>query len=685
LEVQNRKHFRENIRRQIVGFLRRGCRSMTNEGYRPPDPGFIPFKVWFTFLAMALMACLWGCENEQKIQRGVASGYVLDLAGNRVVGAVITSHRSLYKAVSDDSGRYTFTSLDTGTHRLSVERDGFKTASRTISIAFGQVEDNIDFQLEPLPNRIAWTIFKRESTAVTIDVVTVEAMKCVAAYQGEHMPVTRTQSTELGVDHRFVLSPLRSDTEYWLTIEGTTADGRRFSSASGTFSPLPTGDLPGAPIAPTQFSLIQTRDGPKLAWNYEGSDPLKGFRIYRAEEDKALQLWQDEDYVFMAQRSVVDDSAVPGARVRYALCAVDLDGNVSSLTQELVLFPGGKLSSDITWKKNWSPIDLYGDIWVPEKRTFTIEPGTVIRVSSQDLSQGGYDPLKCEIIIEGKLLVQASGSAPVRFISAASLPSKSDWEGIKLRAARDQPYSEIINLEVSNAESGISLGDSVVNINQFTGIYCETGFQMQGASGTMLSDLKFKDCANGFLAESTLGCQVQNVYCDGGNLGISLRGNRAFTLLNFDLRGISDTGLSVDDTASPTVKGGVIASAKLGMSVKGASAVLKYLTIDSSSGIVIDGADMPVLMDCILINRLYSGTGIGIEEKKSGRSYLYNNIFGFKTATENCDQMGGPILNVDPQFIGGGGVFDYHLQAESPMRTASDKGGEIGAYGLGAE
>lgn len=626
---------------------------------------------------------LMGCENEQKIQRGVVSGGISDTAGNRIANAIVTSHRSLFTAASGEDGRYAFTSLDAGTQRFTVTREGFKTASLTMMIEEGQVYGNVNFCLEPLSNRITCAVFKRELDTVLFDVFPAEPMKCTFVYQGEHLPQIRTEPTGLGTDHRFVIKPPVPGIVYSYFIEGVTADDRRYMTKTATFTTLPAGDIPGAPPAPAVPAVVQTSDGPKVTWTYDGTDPLKGFRIWRGESDAALSLWKTENEVYSAERFCVDDQPNSGVRTRYAIESVDLDGNVSSRTAEVAIVPAGALKQSVTWLKAWSPIDLTGDISVPELTTLTIEPGVVVRVKTQDLSQSGIYPLLCEVNVDGRLIVAASGSESVKFISAASLPGREDWEGIRLRTTSSQPSgSEIANLEVVNARTGLAITDGPLQLSGFGARMCETGLHIGGASGTALAALEFTDCTTGFMAEGTSNVTVKTVKVRGGETGLHLRGNRSAFLGGLDVRSVTDTALIVDDNASPTVRGALLDSTRLGLTVRSAAADLQYLTIDAPNGVYIDGADQPTLNNNIIVNRRAPGTGIGIEERTSGRSYVYNNIYNFKYETSGCDQSGAPVLNIDPLFVGSAsGEYDYHLRGDSLLQTSSDVGTQMGAYG----
>lgn len=688
---------RENRHRQIARVLR-GRAGLNDDSTKTTKrqagvTGQKRSKAWFqsgnavTVIVVCLVSLvslgLMGCENERKIPRGVVSGGISDTAGNRISNAIVTSRRSLYTAASGKDGRYAFTSLDTGSQRLTVTRDGFRTASLTMTIEEGQVYDNVNFCLEPLDDRISCAIFKRELDTVTFDVFPAEPMKCTFVYQGEHLPQIRTEPTGLGTDHRFVIKPPVPGIVYRFFVEGVTADARRYNTVIATFTTLPAGDMPGAPPVPTAPAVVQTSAGPKITWSYEGLDPLKGFRIWRGETDAPLSLWRTENEVFSAERACVDEQPNPGVRTRYAIESVDLDGNGSPLTAEVTIVPAGLLKESVTWLKAWSPIDLTGDITVPELRSLTIEPGVIVRVATEDLSRSGIHPLLCELVVDGRLIVAASGTEPVRFISAASLPGHEDWAGIRLRTQTGQPSgSEIANLEVVNARTGLAVTDGPLQLAGFGARMCETGLHIEGASGTVLSLLDFNDCTTGFMAEGTSNLTVKNLNARGGGTGAHLRGNRNAFIAGLDVRAVADTALIVDDNASPTVRGALLDSARLGLSVRSASADLQFLTIDAPNGVYVDGADQPLMKNNIIVNRRAQSTGIGIEERTSGRSYVYNNIYGFKYETSGCDQTGAPVLNIDPLFAGSAsGEYDYHLRGDSLLLTSSDAGGQMGAYG----
>jgi hypothetical protein len=667
-------------RREIAEYLRassRRARRVTAPTAVKPRWSRVSLVVLLTMLSLVML----GCETAATEKRSVLSGQVLDTTGYRIVGAVITSHRSLYKAGTDKEGRYSFTSLDAGSHILQVEKNGYRTASRTIQIDAATVKEQIDFRLEPLPNQVSWTMFSRASGSVIVDVVTLEPMKCQAVFQGRFYSQTRTPFTPFGTEHRLVLSPLLPG-EYSLFIDAETPDGRKYVSASGTVSTAAPGDLPGAPPVPEDFRVTQAPGGIKVSWQYTGTDLLKGFRIYRAEDDEPLELWQDEDSCFANLSSWLDDEPNPGMLTRYALEAVDLEGNVSSRTLEIAVLPGGTLKEDIVWKQNWGVLNLAGDIQVPAGTLLTIEPGVSVRVNPVDLSTSGVDAGACEIIVDGRLQVLGTKEQPVRLFSGSATPSRTDWAGVLLRTPIDQLPSSISFLEVANAREGLSLRDRNATCTMVLARKCETGLAIQGVLQAVVTGVTATDCGTGVVVQNSREIRLENVTCTDCTTGVSMVGNRNTVLWKGDVRGAVEIGLNLTDAVGLAVSNYVVHSRKLGIRIGRGVTKCRFMTVDAVNALLIEQSDQPDVRNVILVNRLKPNTGKGLEDVYGTRSHPYTNIFGFLTPLVNADQNGGPVLNVDPQFVGGtAALYDYRLQDGSPLKTASEKNAEIGAYG----
>ena len=638
-------------------------------------------RILLTFLVGILL--LVGCENQMSTQRGLISGLVIDEVGNRITGAVITSHRSLFKAETDENGHYEFSSLDVGSHRLTVEKDGYYLASKTVELGYGQVLEGVNIEVEVLPDMITWNLAVREKDRVVISVQCSQKMSVWAAWREVGSARLQTPpSTEFSTIHQIELTGLYPGAEYMVEIEGISKDNRRFVSEKQIFRTVDPRDITGSPGQPQNFALIQSEEGPKLSWTYEESDPLRGFKVYRSLEDEDFQMIANENMIFAANRYYVDDMTEPGRLYTYALQSVDLEGNVSSLTKTLSIVPAGELKRDLVWQKSWNPLYISGDITIPEGVTLTLQPGLKILFSDEDQSRSGFNPEICEFLIQGTLIAEGTEEEPITFTSNSSLPTRKDWDGLRIIADFSQKKTRLKNILLSQAEDGIAVYNSLVALSEIETRFCDIGVSLHGSQNINLENYISEDCNTAILAENTSNCSFSDLAIDKVDVGIDLLTNSDLQLYDFEVRNALHCALKTADRKNLVVKNGLLQSFATGLDAGGAAADYQFLTIDAVDGIVVNGAEEPVIKNNIIVNYIEADTGYGIEDKTLGRSYPYNNIYNFSQATFNCDQSGGPILNVDPDFTGmQQEVFDYHLKDSSPILNAGENGGQPGAYG----
>ncbi len=641
-------------------------------------------KVLLAFSLLLVLFAASGCENKMHTQRGSVNGTVTDTLKNPVVGAIITSHRSLFKAETDRNGHFEFTSLDVGSHRLSVQRSGYYLASQTVEIAYGQVLEGVNIVVEPVDNMITHAVAVRESNRVVIDVNCKEPMSILTGWREKTGARIQLPPTAVLSSHQIVLPDLFAGSEYLYDLQGTTVDGRRYTAKPGSFKTIPVGDLNGAPGEVDYVKVAQGSNGTVISWSYTGVDPASGFKLFRSENYGSLRMIKPESEIFASQNSFTDETVVAGRIYQYAMQTVDLDGNVSSMSALVSIVAGGRTVEDIVWKKAWSPISLNGDLIVPAGRTLTIEPGCIVRFAAEDNGRSGFRPNVCELIVEGTIIAAGSEDEPVRMISASGVPTRTDWDGIRLVAAAGQPGSILKNIEVSGAGRAFTIYNSTVEVAGVSVRFCQTGFSLQTASGTNVSGLTIEDCQTALTVENTFNCVVSDVKVVNVAEGVVLAGNSGLEFSRFELRKVRETGLRVVDRQPAKIRNGLIQTLQTGVITGAAAANLQYLTVDAGNGMLVEGSDLPLIRNCIIVNRKNQETGIGIEDKVggAGRSYPYNNIYGYSQATLNCDQSGAPVINLDPLFVGGAEEsFNYRLRSDSPVINASDRLGQPGAYG----
>ncbi|NLV95622.1 MAG: carboxypeptidase regulatory-like domain-containing protein [Candidatus Riflebacteria bacterium] len=446
------------------------------------------FKIIFIITHTWVLFNLLGCtEKVLPLKKGAVSGRVYDENNLSVSGAYITSHRSMVKAETDNYGRFSFTSLDVGSHNFTVERDGYYLGSATATIVSGESVENFDIKVEAYEKMIEHNVSLREMTRAVIDVKCFEPMSLVVAYSENFGQRIQEKPTEFAFSHRIELKNLYSGSEYAYFITGTTKDGRSFIASDGLFRTIASGDISGAPDAPIVVKAQQGQEGPLISWSYVGAEPLKGFRLYRATDDSALVLYKDESEIFGNESFATDLSAIPGKIYRYAVSSVDLDGNSSVLSEPAKIVPGGILTENITWRVSQSPIHVDGDIVIPERLSLVIEPGVTVTFSDKDNKKGGYNNLLCEMLVEGCLYAEGTADLPIRLVSAASLPTRKDWAGIRIVNSENSINSVLKNVVISGAEFGIELYEMGATLENVSSRYCDVGLKLNKVDSVVVS------------------------------------------------------------------------------------------------------------------------------------------------------------------------------------------------------
>src|SRR5262245_35298208 len=109
---------------------------------------------WMFALAALVLLAITFSPIAARAQTGAGSltGLVADQSGAAVPGATVTATNQAtnveYRAISNESGNYTVTSLPVGTYVLKAELTGFKTAStRPFQVEAKQIV-RMDFKLE---------------------------------------------------------------------------------------------------------------------------------------------------------------------------------------------------------------------------------------------------------------------------------------------------------------------------------------------------------------------------------------------------------------------------------------------------------------------------------------------------------------------------------------------------------
>ena len=278
--------------------------------------------------------------------------------------------------------------------------------------------------------------------------------------------------------------------------------------------------------------------------------------------------------------------------------------------------PSGPIATNTTWS---GTVHIGGDVTVLDGVTLTISPGTEVRfAANSDDQHGGYDPDKCELIVEGTL--EADG---VTFRSDSGSPANSDWQGIKV----DGGSINLTNSTVQHAQFGVYLwntGSVTLRNNEIT--QCGTGIWGSGEV-TISGNTVWANSWNGislvFVRSSSF--LDHNLITNNGNDGVEITSliSSFLSMENNTIVGNEDDGIYVSSAVPPTIKNSIIVS----------------------------------------------NNGYGING--SSASISYNDVWGNSDGNyHNCSAGTGDI-SLDPRFVNAEGG-DYHLRLLSPCIDAGD-------------
>ncbi|NLM17152.1 MAG: hypothetical protein GX221_05480 [Candidatus Riflebacteria bacterium] len=651
---------------------------MNKNKAKQPDSSFID-KALFVIVILFILLLMVGCGGDtMQIQRGAVSGIVTDYHNRPLQGVKITSNRSLYSSVTDEFGRYEFTSLDVGSHRLKAEKEGFYLAEKTIELEYGQVMSDVNFSVS-VEDSVLFSEVNAVYTNMAIIKVSADfPVSVVCTLFQDGVLITRKTFPEKKLQHEIILDNLFSFQNYSFRIEAEKADKSIYTLERQYFKTLHPLAFLGAPEPLRYIKAAQEYSKINITWSYEEDSRISGFRLYRSVNGEPMELYKDEKELFPVSENFVDYDVLPGNRYSYAMAALSLDNEELELSKIEHVTLSGVIKEDIYWKKSFNPIDLAGSVYIDPEAKLTIEPGTIIR-----FQKGDTDADLPILMVEGLLLAEGTAEEPIVFTSKGSLPSKGDWKGIKIASGNAYEKSTINNVQISSALVGLEASYNNVIAENVMVAFCETGFRFDNFYKHEFKNLKTDECSIGLRASLSKDFEISGFEAFKCDTAVDLSANYEITFKHFDIRASKNFGFEISGSGNVIMRNGVIESRKIGIESSSENLDFQYITIRAYDyGITTSGLGTRIIKNNIIYN---SGpkAGIGIEDFGKNNAYPYNNIFGFQIATYNCTQSGASVLNVDPQFVGEkpDGSFDYHLLQSSPLRFYSEIGSEIGAYG----
>ena len=226
-------------------------------------------------------------------------------------------------------------------------------------------------------------------------------------------------------------------------------------------------------------------------------------------------------------------------------------------------YVSGNITANTTWTKTESPYIVEGDVRVylnsTTPATLTIEPGTIVRFTSNGRLILGYSSHK------GALIAQGTAEEPIIFTSNAASPAPGDWRCIYFdndthdattlmehciveyggRTENANIYCNKANPQINNCQIHSGSGHGIFQNNSSAGINnnmiennASTGITIAGSSSPHIEN---------------------NTIENNGTTGISISGSSNPGILNNTIRNNTSHGIYSSDTNSqPVISGNQI-------------------------------------------------------------------------------------------------------------------------------
>jgi TonB family protein len=122
---------------------------------------------------------------------------------------------------------------------------------------------------------------------------------------------------------------------------------------------------------------------------------------------------------------------------------------------------GETISGNVSWR---GTIVIAGDVIIEQKSRLVIEPGTkVLFEPNQDLTKGGTDKTRSEIIVRGTLIARGLPGRKITFSTNSSTPRMGDWYSIEFLHLKTGTLLEFCVIEY--AHNGITIKNSNLLVN----------------------------------------------------------------------------------------------------------------------------------------------------------------------------------------------------------------------------
>jgi hypothetical protein len=371
---------------------------------------------------------------------------------------------------------------------------------------------------------------------------------------------------------------------------------------------------------------------------------------------------------------------VPGKKYYYKVKSIDQAGNESGFNNIASILVPGDIATEITWTKANSPYHVKGDINILKTGRLNIDDGVEVLISEND-SFRKNDPNRIDFQITGALVASASADNPVTFAAETVNPDNDLWNGLKFLNVKN-PANTLVNVQISDAVSGVHIEKSVGIFSNLEIVNCPTGVICKNNTDLVVKSVLTRRCSTGIEVNNNSNFQLLDSTFYHPQICINSFDNNGLTIDGCNLLEFTDSGL-ISNEASGQIEirnNLFVAPNAQAVKITSQNPQIIYNTFDCPYAIQINQGNPVIEKNIIIAERsVYSEGKKGIEHLAGTLPlpiFGPNNIYGFPEGNRylgcepSTDSLNEDILLMKDL---NGETYDYRLR--QPYPTAADPWG----------
>ncbi len=324
---------------------------------------------------------------------------------------------------------------------------------------------------------------------------------------------------------------------------------------------------------------------------------------------------------------------------------------------QIAVDPGNLVGGTQTWSDTTQPYVLRGDVTIPTGVTLTIAAGVTVEIQTGDDIGGGEDSNRTELIVEGTLLTQGTAQDPVVFTSAAAVPSREDWYGIRLVGGT----STLAGLQLAYGSRGLHDTTAGSQITDSTFSECRYAVRVEGGSPTLTRVHVYDNQSNGLYATNSAAVTVTDSTFRSSGVGLQID-NSTLDMSGSIIRDNTSRGIGFSTLVSGTY-----------------ASVLDHNTIVDNSSYGIYAYEGSGSLTITVRNNAIVGNGSYGIYGTSGPSFSCSNNLVWDHSTEYYGASAGSGAFSENPLFADADNDDFAPTSHSALRTFATDGTDIGA------